>query len=85
MTDMKEDRYRSFVAVPAFIPARLALGVLTIVKWILTLTCTAVVLFVLWQIAIVLNDVSHHRTPKALRVPHSRKAAPGLATIPKRS
>lgn len=80
----KRDQYETFVAVPALIPARLAFAVLTAVKWILALTCLAVVCFVIWQIAMILNDVSHHRMPTALHG-HPRRTAFTIPTKPTRS
>ena len=82
---MRDDRYQSFLAVPAIVPARAARGIVKIYKWLLILTCVAVVVFVLWQIAMVMNDVSHHRTPAILRNQHHRQASPGTPNFPRRS
>lgn len=63
---MNRRRTESYIAVPAIVPTSLAFGILRLFKWMLAITCTFVVGFVLFQIVVVLNDVSHHRTPAAL-------------------
>ena len=64
---MKKRDPDTYLIVPAGIFGRLTTIVWTLFKWLLALTCLAVVGFVLLQIVRVLNDVSHHRTPAALQ------------------
>ncbi|MGI4827193.1 MAG: hypothetical protein ACRYFU_03235 [Janthinobacterium lividum] len=82
---MSDRRYQDYLAVPAIVPAKAAIGILTACRWLLVFTCIAVVVFVLGQVAMVLNDVSHHRTPAVLRNRHRIKITSIFPPAPERT